>query len=134
MSKRGGYAWLVIVGFGLFCWLFVVPNVYADPAPPDLHTLQQPDGTKFQARLWGDEWVHGWETPDGYTILKDLKTGIWFYAEQGPQGNLVATGAVVGRDQPVTKSQGARPSSKLVARNLSKFVRPSIIVPQLGES
>ncbi|WP_446011848.1 hypothetical protein [Candidatus Electrothrix sp.] len=43
-------------------------NALAVPAAPIEHELTQPDGSKFKARKWGDEWNHGWETVKGYTI------------------------------------------------------------------
>src|SRR3990172_4285305 len=40
---------------------------YAVPAAPFIHTLTQNDGATFNAKQWGDESYHGWETEDGYT-------------------------------------------------------------------
>lgn len=51
----------------------------AIPAPPDEHTLTQPDGATFNATQWGAEHNHGWETTEGYTILKG-DDGWWRYA------------------------------------------------------
>ncbi|HVN33176.1 MAG TPA: M6 family metalloprotease domain-containing protein, partial [Thermoanaerobaculaceae bacterium] len=72
----------------------------AVPAAPDLHTLHQPDGSSFEARRWGDEWLHGWETADGYTIVLAPGSQTWTYAERKPEGALVASASVVGRDAP----------------------------------
>ena len=60
-------------------WVEAVP-AHAVPASPDVKTLTQPDGSTFQARLWGDEWNNGWETLSGYTIVKDKQTANWTYA------------------------------------------------------
>jgi immune inhibitor A len=72
----------------------------AVPAAPDLHTLYQPDGSSFAARRWGDEWLNGWETGDGYTIVLNRASQAWAYAERRPDGTLAASASVVGRDAP----------------------------------
>ena len=48
----------------------------ASPAAPGEFTLTQPDGSTFQAHQWGDEWNHGTETVEGYSILKDPGNGL----------------------------------------------------------
>ncbi len=71
------------------------------PAPSDIFTLTQPDGTGFRARMWGDEWAHGWETEDGYTIIKNTSTGWWVYAERDhTTGRLKPSPFTVGVDIP----------------------------------
>lgn len=52
----------------------------AVPAAPRISEITQPDGTKFKARLRGDEWNNWVETEDGYTVLEDTTTGWWYYA------------------------------------------------------
>lgn len=61
---------------------------YAVKAAPREHILSQPDGTTFKARQWGDERMHGWETVDGHTIVKDEATGYWYYATVDNKGEL----------------------------------------------
>lgn len=48
--------------------LVLIQIAYCVPALDSVRQLQQPDGTTFAARLWGDETGHGWETLDGYTV------------------------------------------------------------------
>lgn len=97
---------------------------HAVPASPELRTLTQPDGTRFEARLWGDEWVNGWETAAGYTILKDEKTSRWFYAEPADDGSLRASGRMAGKDQPpLGQAKFLRP-----AENISKAKRAALSV------
>lgn len=52
----------------------------AVPAAPFIHTLTQKDGATFNAKQWGDESYHGWETEDGYTIVFDKSLNSWTYA------------------------------------------------------
>jgi len=89
---------------------FLIPwGVYGVPASPKIHELHQPDGVVIEARQWGDEWLRGWETTDGYTIVKD-KAGFWVYAVLGWGGELFPT-AMNAADAP--------------APALAKYLRPS---------
>jgi immune inhibitor A len=72
----------------------------AVPADPTPVTLVQPNGYAFQARQWGDEFLHGWETLDGWTVVLDEARGAWVYAERAGSGELVPGVAMVGMDPP----------------------------------
>lgn len=67
------------------------------PASPDLKTLRQPDGTPFEARQWGDEWRHGWETAEGYTILFDSVRRHWVFAVPSATGALSPSQLLAGK-------------------------------------
>jgi immune inhibitor A len=98
---------------------------HAVPAPPTLTTLMQPDGTHFQARQWGDEWAHGWETEEGYTIVRD-PAGRWTYATAGDAGQLVGTSAAVGVEPPQPGlSRRLRPLTPLLPHRLVGRARPA---------
>jgi hypothetical protein len=80
---------------------FLDRNVsFSVPALNQIHFLKQSDGTIFAARQWGDEWSHGWETEDGYTIHYDRELKNWVFAIHGPDGSLMGSSAVVGMDSP----------------------------------
>jgi len=66
---------LLFVGlaFGL-----TVQNVYAMPSTPEKTIIIQPDGTQFVAQTWGDEFVSGFETLEGYSINQQAD-GWWTY-------------------------------------------------------
>lgn len=70
----------------------------AVPAPPDEHTLTQPDGTTFNATQWGAEYNHGWETTEGYTIVKG-DDGWWWYATV-EDGRITQTDRKAGINSP----------------------------------
>ena len=89
----GLFALLALISIGLL-------PAQAAPVSPKVQVLVQPNGTKFEARQWGDEWVSGWETTSGLTILRDSASGNWVYASRGVSGALEASGRVVGRDKP----------------------------------
>lgn len=68
------------------------------PAAPGEHTLTQPNGEEITGQQWGNEFNHGWETTDGYTIIQG-SDGWWRYATNN-SGKLVPTNRVVGQDSP----------------------------------
>ncbi len=72
----------------------------AAPAPATLHTLTQPGGGALLARQWGDEFLSGWETRDGYSIVFDAASKTWFYAVTGNDGRLVSSGQPAGVATP----------------------------------
>ncbi len=87
------------------------PNANAAPAAPTVFTLRQPNGVTFQARLWGDEWNHGTETTDGYTIVKDPRSGYWTYAEPTRSGRLQTGDLRAGIDDPAGVPKHLRPTT-----------------------
>ena len=87
----------------------------AVPAAPIEHRLTQPDGQSFLARQWGDEWTRGWETREGYAILRDDRSREWVYARRGPSGDLMTSWEVVGRQAPAQGTQRhLRPDRQLM--------------------
>lgn len=103
--------------------LMMAGQAAAVPAPPTLHTLSQPDGTTFQARQWGDEFAHGWQTDEDLTILFDEPTGTWRYAVPGEDGALVASPAEVGKDQPPADAGTLRPAAALAEAAAKRALR-----------
>jgi M6 family metalloprotease-like protein len=84
----------------------VLPARYcgAMPAAPTVHRLMQQDGSGVAARQWGDEYLSGWETGDGYTIVFDADLGSWTYAVHDRVGNLISSGRRPDREQPIEHS------------------------------
>ena len=72
--------------------------VPADPTPME---LTQPDGTKIQVRLRGDEFFHWTETTNGYVVVKDADN-YWKYAQPvaGRAELQAVPGTRVGSDDP----------------------------------
>jgi len=104
--------------FGTLCvGILLVGN--SAPAPIHIVTLSQPDGSSFAARLWGDEWVHGWETANGYTIVR-ADDGSLQFADRGAQGELVPSGKTVGRSIPPPRSLHLRPAPASAAQARSR--------------
>lgn len=71
------------------------------PACPEPALYSQPDGTPFWARKVGDEHSHFTETDAGYTIIRDIRSGKWFYAATtGAAGMLEKSPFLVGKTLP----------------------------------
>lgn len=62
------------------CTLLSVRNADAVPASPESREMAQPDGTRFQLQLRGDEFFSWTETSDGYAVMKDSADGFWKFA------------------------------------------------------
>ena len=85
----------LVVGLGLLVGLDALAS--ASPADPRPRALAQPDGSTFTARLYGDEYVNGFETLAGYTVVRDT-TGTWSFAEPTPAGRLQPSGLLPDAD------------------------------------
>jgi len=91
-----------------------------------MHTLKQADGSTFSARQWGDEWSHGWETSEGYSIILDQRTRNWMYAAKDNKGKLTPSPRAVVKDRPqATAPRHLRPSGQrwqeiLLRKSLSR--------------
>jgi len=77
--------------------------------------VTQPDGSTVIVRQWGDEWTHGLETLDGYTIVQ-AADGFWVYAEVDGSGELAparvdGNALVAGQDAPEKLAQHIRPTA-----------------------
>ncbi|GEM_PF-2306621 len=66
-------------------------NSSASPAYPGLISFVQPDGSKINIYLKGDERVHWAETEDGYSLLFNAQ-GAYEYAILDGQGDMVPSG------------------------------------------
>ncbi len=84
---------------------------HAMPAAPGIYTMSQPDGSTFDAKQWGDESLHGWETEDGYTIEFDEELDRWTYMTEEVNGRRRRSLKIAGKDSPPV--------------NIPKHIRPS---------
>ncbi len=114
MRNRPSLSILALLFVVLLTFCFCA-NVSASPAAPIDHTLTQPDGSKFTARQWGDEWSNGFETLDGYTILR-TQDGWWAYADLDADGKLV----------PVLEGEKTVLVGEVLRTDLPLHVRPLI--------
>ncbi len=103
------------------------------PAMPGLRTVKQPDGTEIKLRLWGDEWLHGYETPDGYTVVKD-SNGYYVYAVRDKSGNLMPSKVKVGQAPPAGLQKSLRPKNTATINKVRALKKSSAqrVVPSKG--
>ncbi len=110
------YSILICLALALFGLALRAAPAQAAPAAPVDIPITQPDGSTFTSRVWGDEYQHGMETLEGYTILKDEQTGYWIYAA-AQDGTLAPARSteqrllVVGKDSPAALGKHARPAA-----------------------
>jgi len=88
---------LTVLGIVSVAAQFLFPsNANADPSWGDIFVLEQPDGSRIEVRIWGDEFYRIVESMDGYTLVRDPGTGVICYARLSPDGDeLVSTGVSV---------------------------------------
>ena len=101
-----------VICFVLFVVVLCGNSAYAVPAAPLVYTLDQSDGSTFEARQWGDEWLHGWETMEGYSIVFDQDLKSWAYAVHDYDGALVSSSQAVGKIPPPEASKSLRPKGQ----------------------
>jgi M6 family metalloprotease-like protein len=78
-----------------------VQRAEAAPVFGQTFRLPQPDGTRIEVRIWGDEFYGITESMDGYTLIRDPDSLFFCYARLSPDGNdLVSTGVAVGAGEP----------------------------------
>ena len=78
-----------LVGVCMCVSAALAPGASAAPADPNVvKTLDQPRGPDLRVHLWGDEFLHGFETTDGYTVVRDRRDRTWKYAERAANGRL----------------------------------------------
>ncbi|HEY9060425.1 MAG TPA: M6 family metalloprotease domain-containing protein [Pseudobacteroides sp.] len=89
------------------------------------YKFKQPDGSSLTVKLFGDEYYGRIESLDGYTLIKDAKTGWLCYATlNSDASDLVSTGVPYYRVNSVQPAQFTKPSKgiKLTGANLEKKV------------
>ncbi len=83
-------------------------------------TFTNPDGSELRVRGFGNQFVAVFETLDGFTVVKDPRTGFYRYATVSADGaRLLPTGPVAGTVDPATLDLAphARPAEE-AARDL----------------
>ncbi|MBI5408522.1 MAG: M6 family metalloprotease domain-containing protein [Nitrospirae bacterium] len=108
--KRNNVCLSILMAVSIIVFAFPLTG-HAVPAAPGIYTLNQPDGSTFRARQWGDESLHGWETEDGYTVEFDEGINCWTFMTIETGGIPRRTSKIVGRDFPPA--------------NAPKHIRPS---------
>lgn len=74
--------------------------LWASPHDGESFKLRQPDGSLVPVLVWGDEFYQHVESPDGFTLIKDDKTGYISYAKVNANGELESTGEAYVENNP----------------------------------
>lgn len=116
----------------LFCVLVMAGNLYGIVASPRISELIQPDGSVVNARQWGDEWLHGWETREGYTIVKGI-SGFWVYADRDSTGKLYPANVRADGPAPEKQKRFLRPGGERARKAVRKRRKATVkVVPSTG--
>lgn len=76
-------------------------SLHAVPYSGDSLAYEQPDRSRLEVRLFGDEFFAVQETADGYVVVRDPQTGFFCYAKVSDDGReYLSTGHVAGRTDP----------------------------------
>ncbi len=104
--------------------LVLIQIAYCVPALDTVRQIEQPDGTAFAARLWGDETGHGWETLDGYTVIKDPATKFWHYARVDQTTHKLTAAGIVSATRPPANLQKHQ---RLKATDARRILRNNVL-------
>ncbi|NLN74501.1 MAG: M6 family metalloprotease domain-containing protein [Bacteroidales bacterium] len=95
--------------------LFIGANLFAVPAYPELIKFVQPDGSKVNIYLKGDEYVKWGKSEDGYTLMYN-DDGFFVFAQYNQNGDMVPS-------EHIAKNIGERDvPTNLFLRNLPKDI------------
>jgi M6 family metalloprotease-like protein len=93
VTHRVGLFRMAILSLGFIC--AGGRQAEAAPSTGEIETAEQPDGSKVDVRLFGDEFYIRGEGLDGYTLMRDAKTGFICYADLNADGSAwVSTGQI----------------------------------------
>ena len=106
----------------------------AAPADPNVVVqVKQPDGTVLSLQLWGDEYYHGHETLDGYTVVKDKNDKAFKYGVLNAAGDVVPSGVTVGKGSPPGRTH-VRPTASAINNARAARGAPSLGSPTLASA
>jgi immune inhibitor A len=91
----------IFIFISILLFPVIVLGIPADPN--DTKTVIN-GGKEISIRLFGDEFAHGHETIDGYTVVYDKHKALWCYAKLDDTGRLVPTDLIAGKDDPISNN------------------------------
>ena len=65
-------------------------------------TFTNPDGSKLSVVGWGDQFHAHFETPEGYTVVRNPATGFYEYAHLSPDANALVANGIRADEAPPT--------------------------------
>ena len=94
LAVKFSFSSLTVTAMGVLALCSV--ELYAMPAMPGAITATQPDGSKIQVRLRGDEHGHWYESESGHTIMRNAAKQ-WVYARPAKEHRAVSTRSIDAR-------------------------------------
>jgi M6 family metalloprotease-like protein len=103
IRMREWHLQLHTVPFVIVLSLLVVQPLISAPVWGQKMKFRQPDGTVFPVVVWGDEYYQVIESVDGYTLVRDVATGLYSYAMLSSDGTaLFSSGISASKPLPAT--------------------------------
>jgi M6 family metalloprotease-like protein len=106
--------------------LLVSNTALAIPAYPGAVHEVQPDGTRIELRIRGDEHFNWMEDANGFTVVQ--QDGWYHYAQLDVSGVLVSSGLIVGRSDPTAAGLSPRTLPGAAVRSSSALALPADVV------
>ncbi len=103
--------------------------MHAVPARPGRVFLTQPDGSRFEAGIVGDEMGHVTRTADGCAVVSG-EDGWYYYATFGPGGARKSSGVRVGDPAPPGLKERSRDIPYNTIREMAARSRASKVLPR----
>lgn len=110
--RLSGLSPLVKCLVGMVGLTLMASSLRAVPASPNPVEVEQPDGTKVELKIRGDEFFHWYEDGEGFTVVRDSAKQ-YVYAGLDGAGKLAPTAVRVGTGNPAAMGmeRGVAPSS-----------------------
>ncbi len=106
------------------CLLFAAGGSQAAPRWGDIETLEQPDGTPIDVRIFGDEFYARVEGLDGLTLVRDPATRFVCYARlSADSAELLSTGVAYRGRQGAALAKPAAPSGLTAGLDIKRSAR-----------
>ncbi len=114
----------------LLCGGLSAASMMAVVANPEPAVVTQPDGTKVEITLHGDEFLNYATTVEGLTVVYNHDTKAWEYADM-MEGKLVSTGILAANNRPTSLPANIQPGlvpqisaeGKALKENSQRMVR-----------
>lgn len=102
---------LILAVWALTC--LCVPALQAAPHQGDVFSLRQPDGSRVDVKVYGDEFYQRVESIDGFTLVRDPETGWICYAEAAFDGEAFVSTGVIYRGVAVANWDDSEEKAKV---------------------
>ncbi|MHC4676050.1 MAG: M6 family metalloprotease domain-containing protein [Planctomycetota bacterium] len=101
----------------IFC---LQTHLFAAPYYGDVFKLKQPDGSRVEVKVWGDEFYHRIESLDGHTLVRNSETRWICYAELSSDESELIPTEVIYRGTSIGQAAGLKAQTKVL--NLPKHL------------